>query len=137
MTCVDPSHTGAGMTCVSASQVSCAAGCFTSIPPKSFLVEGTIERLLTSSPNYFIRDLKQLYVHGCTAIRRIVVDDENPIFWIFQKSYKFQQWSQEAGNYIIYCGFYLSLTCIYDIWNEFKFSPEKLKILIFCTFWDF
>ena len=109
----------------------------TSIPPKSFLVGGTIERLVTSSPNYFIRDLKQLYVHGCTAIRRIVVDDENPIFWIFQKSYKFQQWSQEAGNYIIYCGFYLSLTCMYDIWNEFKFSPEKLKILIFCTFWDF
>ena len=96
-----------------------------------------IERLLTSSPNYFIRDLKQLQVHGCTATRQIVVDDENPIFWIFLKSYKFQQWSQEAGNYTIYCGFFLSLTCIYHIWNEFKFSPGKLKILIFGTFWDF
>ena len=41
----------------------------TSIPPKSFLVGGTIERLVTSSPNYFIRDLKQFYVQSGKKVR--------------------------------------------------------------------
>ena len=78
----------------------------------------TISVALFHSPRH---DILAPTVHGCTATRQIVVDDENTIFWIFQKSYKFQQWSQEAGNYTIYCGFFF-------VFNMYKWYLERIWI---------
>ena len=111
---------------------------FTSIQPKSFLVGWNIERLLTSPPpELFSRGSKAIMCHGCTAIRRNLVDEANAIFWLLQKSFKFRYCSHEAANYTISAFFFfLPLTCIYHIWNKFTFSTGKIKNSYFAIFWD-